>query len=599
MNIRSVRSRLVAVAGVLATALAAAFAISPASANWQDVEYDHAPVTAMNCSSGTGFDTSAWGRVLSGTLGSIPLDPVLAVRGITASNLAPSTASVASGASPSTALGNDAWSSALDVHALSALAVGAGVTLPLNSGTGIYTQYARATAAGQSTGASGALTSAGGGLVSLDAPTGTPPVIGELSLSTILDAVVAEELGAGLADRLADLGVEIGAVGAKADSDACAAAWSSTADPASFIDRDYLLSSIGLRLKSSILGALTGAVAGSMTSTETTLDALLAPGTSITGAALGTLTSALTPILSINVLGIPLSSGGVSSVKIGVDFDLQPVRDLLSGVLTSGAVRIDLATGTISADLAGANGLVDLNTLAPNSPLLTPTTVTKLVQDVTDAVGGLLSGPVASALSTAVYNARVTVEVVAGLKALGITVIDLAIGLDGTLGAFTGASGYGVVTPAVVATALPNLLSVLDPLGLGLINVNGLLSGVSSSLAGPLVSTFVPALAGAVLNGVLSSAQAAVASSLDQLSTTTLPPLFAEFTPVFTLLQRVLTVTVNAQPDQPGSVGFPDGTVPGRYFVSAVKVGVISPSTADSLLALFFASASVGPNVPR
>lgn len=580
-------------------AVAAAFAVTPASANWQDIEYDHAPLTTVSCSNGAGFDTTAWGRVLSGSLGTESLDPVVAAQGITSSNLAPAVASVSSGATPSVDLGNDAWSSSLDLRALSSLALGVGATLPLNTDAGVYTQYARAAASGQSAGASGALTSAVGGLVSLEAPTGATPGVGDLDLATILDAVVADELGAGLADRLADVGLEIGAVGAKADSDGCAAAWSSAVDPSSFVNRGYLLSSLALGLKSSILGALTGTVAGSLDATQATLDALLAPGTSITGTTLGTLTSALNPILAMTVLGIPLSSGGVSSVKIGVDFDLQSVKSLLSSVVTSGSVRIDLATGGISADLAGANGLVDLNTLAPNSPLLTPATVAKLVQDVTDAVGGLIAGPVTQALSTALYSAKVTVGIAAALSTLGITVMDLDIGLEGTLGAFTGAPGYGAVTPHVVATALPNLLSVLDPLGLGLIDVNGLVNGVSAALAGPLVGAFVPALAGAVLNGTLSSAQSSTASALSQLSATALPPLLAEFTPVFALLQKVLSITVNAQPDRPGSVGPPDDAVAGRYFISALKLGVANPSTEASLLSLYLASASVGPNVPR
>lgn len=599
MSLHSLPLRLTAVAGVLVAAVFAAFAVSPSQASWQDLEYDHASVAATDCSHGAGFDTTAWGRVLSGSLGAVSLDPMPAVRGITVVNAAPATSSLASGPPPSVDLGNDAWSGALELSALSALGVGAGTTLPLAANAGVYTQYARATASGQSAGASGALTSAAGGLLSLQRPDGTAPALGELTLSSVLDGVIAAGLGAGLADRLADLSLSIGAVGAMAGLDACAARWDRAAGLDSYVDRDYLLSSVGLRMKSAILSAVVDSVGGALTSAETTLDALSAPGTSVTGAALTTLTNVLNPLLSITVLGIPLSGGGISSLKVGVDFDLQPVKNLLSGVLSYGSVRIDLATGGISADLAGANGMVDLNSLDPNSPLLTPATVTRLVQDVADAVDALISGPVAIALSKAVYNAKATVSIAASLKALGVTIIDLDIRLDGTLGAFTAAPGYGVVTATVDATALPMLLSVLDPLGLGLINVNGLLSGVSAALVGPLVSTFVPAIAGAVLNGVVAGAQSAIASSLGTISGTTLPPLLAEFTPVFALLQKAIAITVNAQPDRPGSVGVPDGSAPGSYFISALKIGVVDPSTAGALLSLFFASASVGPNVPR
>jgi len=592
------RRRAAGIGGLLALVIVLPFAVSGSLGAWDEVEVVNRQVGALDCGANTSFASTAWGRVVSGALGGSSLDGVAALKGLTVTNTAPATSSVATGASPSHDATNDAWTSALDLSALSAVDIGAGVHLPFGAGTGVYTQYGRATAAGRSTGASGAVTSAANGLVSLDAPTGGTPTLGSLMLSSVLSTVISDQLGAN-ASRLADVGLSIGAVGSTADLDACGAAWAAQGDQSAYVTRDYLVSSLGLGLKSSILTAVQAALTSTLTTTESTLDGLLAPGTSITGTTLTGLTSVLNPLLNLTVLGIPLTGGGISSLKVGVDFDLQPVKDLLAQDLTSGSVVVNLASGTIMADLAGANGLVDLNSLPANSSLLTPATVTKLTQDVSNAITGLVTGTLTTALTSAVYGAAVTVDIAASQKAVGLTLVNLAIKLTGTLGAFVGQSGYGTVTATVTPTVLPVLGTVLGLLGLGALDPSAIAAGITAGLVTPLVQNFVPALAAAVLNPVVTGATSTVTTTLSTVTNTTLPPLLAQLNPVFTLLQRLVNVTANAQPDRPNPVGVPDPTAPGTYFVSALKIGAVNPDTSASLLGLYLGSSSVGPNGRR
>jgi hypothetical protein len=67
---------------------------------------------------------------------------------------------------------------------------------------------------------------------------------------------------------------------------------------------------------------------------------------------------------------------------------------------------------------------------------------------------------------------------------------------------------------------------------------------------------------------------------------------------VLAALRSLVDVTVNARPDQPGSVGEPDAAAADRWFQSAVHVGVVD-DTAASVAEFFLANASVGANALR
>jgi len=55
-------------------------------------------------------------------------------------------------------------------------------------------------------------------------------------------------------------------------------------------------------------------------------------------------------------------------------------------------------------------------------------------------------------------------------------------------------------------------------------------------------------------------------------------------------------LTANGQPDQPDTVGSPAVVAAGRYFQTALHVGV---GPGASLASIYLANASVGPNALR
>jgi hypothetical protein len=76
------------------------------------------------------------------------------------------------------------------------------------------------------------------------------------------------------------------------------------------------------------------------------------------------------------------------------------------------------------------------------------------------------------------------------------------------------------------------------------------------------------------------------------------PAFLVALDPVLSAVRALVDVTVNARPDQPGSVGEPDDPEAGRWYQSAIHVGVVDDSAA-SVAEFYLANASVGPNALR
>jgi hypothetical protein len=66
---------------------------------------------------------------------------------------------------------------------------------------------------------------------------------------------------------------------------------------------------------------------------------------------------------------------------------------------------------------------------------------------------------------------------------------------------------------------------------------------------------------------------------------------------VVDVIGDAVQLTVNAQPDQPNAVGYPQAPVPGRFFESALQVGVLNGVGGTAVLSLYLGSSSVGPNL--
>lgn len=593
------RGRVAAFAAGVAGLLALAIAVPPSAASWRDEEWIASPVGAVECGDPGAVDATAWSRILTGTLLGQPLEPVAAIDGLTVTNTG--TTSTATSSAAVTDLGSDAWTSSLALSALSALSIGAGVTLPFGTNTGAYTQYARATSAGLSVGAAGAVTSAGSGVAALESPSSATPRVADLRLSTLLDSALP---GLGVTTgQLTDVGLRIGTVGALASYDSCDTLWSDI-DPGAALERQYLVNDLGLDLTSNTISGFTTALRGSLASLETTLDALLAPGTSVTGTALTSITSALDSALNLNVLGVGISLAQVRSVRVGVDFALQPVIDLVTGTLSDGVVTTDLTSGKVSADLEalfdaayGHSG--GLNGLAPNTSVLTAPVLSELSRRVGVLLQGFVTGTIQPALTAALNAASVTAVIDASLRTrlgiINLVGLNLLATITGTAAGFT--TGSPAPTVSVVASEASSgiLNGLLALLGLPL---SSLVNAVQGAVVAPLVGTVVPVIGSAVVAPVLATATGLAAGLVSTLTGTTIPAVLTALAPVLTALGTLVRVVVNARPDAPGSVGPPAAAAPGRWFQSALHVGVVNAASA-SVAALYLANASVGPNALR
>jgi hypothetical protein len=599
--------RLVALGLALLVGASGLIVATPSLASWTDREYARVDAAAADCRAPGSVDATAWGRMLTGTLLGTDLDPVAAIDGITVDNLAPASTSTATTAATPTDLGSDAWSADLALSVLSALDVGAGIPLPFDTDVGTYSQFGRSTSDGLSVGASGAITTAAGGLASLDDPGSSTPRLTTLRLSTLLDAALPG-LGVASAD-LADAELRFGTLGAIAELDSCASLWSGSA-PGIDLVRDYLVDDLGIALTSATVTDAAADLRASIAALEATVDAFAPTGTAISGAARTAVQNALTSIVDLDLLGIDVSLASLDTATVRLDVDLDPVVDAVSGTLSDGVVTIDLTSGLIEADLAalfdeayGSSG--GLNGLPANTPVLTAPVLSELSTRAGALLDDLVDVTVQPALDAALDAATVTVVLDATLRTratvlfttINVLGLDLHTEITGTVGGFTGVSG--APTPTVTTTvteASPGILTGL--LALVGTNLGALTAAVTGTVATPLVTDLVPVLGSQVVTPLQVTAAAATASTVSSLTDTTIPAFLVALEPVLTALRTLVDVTVNARPDQPGSVGEPDAAAAGRWFQSAVHVGVVD-GTAASVAEFFLANASVGANALR
>jgi hypothetical protein len=596
---------VISVVSVTAVAIAA-FGVAPSLAAWTHTEYDNGPASTLNCSSGTPFTTTSWAQEVAGQVGGVPLVPanLAGVSGISVDSGTPhSTVASGGAASGLSYLGSDAWSSDLQAGALNAITVGAALPLPLGQNTGVETQFARATATGVATGASGAITTAAGGLVALQSPSSSTPGVGSVGLASALSATVGQDLGSDVT-QLANASLTIGALGSTTSIDSCNALWQG-ASAATAVVRNYVIAKLGLSFDSSLIGTATSVATGSVNTltkaSDTTLSAALnalQPLGDLTGTTLNSITSALGSALPGTAGSQVVSLGSPTTVQVGVTFDPSPALAVLDSTISAGPVSINLTTGEIDVDL-GALG--SLNGLAPNTDLLSTAVLSTLKSDIGTAVENFVSNTLEPALIATLNSATVVVNIASSvgldLPGLGtVNVASLAVGITGSLGSFLapgGSTGTPAVTVGLTSVATGPINTVLGILGL---NINTLLAGITSTLNTTVLSGIVPTLGTSVLSPVLALATTAVGNTVDAL-TAALGSVITALGSVVAVLGDAVQLTANAEPDQPNSVGAPDTAPVGRYFESALEIGVLDTVDGSSALALYLGSSSVGPNV--
>jgi len=582
---------IVAIVSASAVAIAG-FGIAPSLAGWTRTEYANGPVSSLNCATGTSFTTNAWAQEIAGQVAGVGVDPSLAgVAGISVQSGSPhSTVTNGLGASGLSYLGGDAWDSALVAGALNSISLGASLTLPLSQNTGAETQFASATKAGVATGASGAITTAGGGLVSLQSPSASTPGVGSIDLESALSATLGQKLGAA-AGNLADASLSVGALGSETSLDSCDSLWQGMSDAASVV-RSYVLARLGLNLTSPLVGTTVTDATTAVTGLTGTLNLLQPAGTAVTATSVLTaLTNAIqnttSPLFTLGQTGTPL-------ITLGMTFNPATAESVLTSTTTVGPVSINLATGTITVDLAQLSGFSSLNSQPVNTKLLSAAALSSLVGDIDSAISAAITVTLKNAILTTLNSATVVAMVNTQLTLAGIPAANLTVTISGTAAQFVNPGANGEPT---VGTATVDLSSTALTLLLGALNLNTVLGTILGNLVSPLLADLVPALAVAVVSPVLSSAGTDVASAIATLNATTLAPVYSAFGAVVTVLGQAVEVTINAQPDAPaGAVGSPEPATTGELFESALQIGVLDTVNSSSTLSLFLGSSAVGPD---
>jgi len=590
------RSAASAVA-VFAIAAATLTGIQSSSAAWNDSEFNHGDVGTLDCDTPTDLTSRATGRMLNGSIGAINLDAIAGIRGVVVNNDGTSATSTSPGA-VSQGPGTDAFGAGVSATALfNAVNIGiTPLTLPLNSGTGVYNQYGQAHETGISTGAAGAVTNTGAvdtGAVS----SGTAGTVGTLRLSDI------SGLTAALAG-LTDVSVEIGAVAAVASLDGCPAAWAGGAPSPTDLDRSYLVSSLKAQLTSDAVKALTGtggtvptAVGGVQTLLNTLIGTPTTNGTAETNIATGVLneltdevddllTAVSTPLVTVGL------GGGTQTAAVSID--LTSVTNYLTSPLSDGTVSIDLASGTVSIDIAALAG--GLNGKPANTRVLTAAQLNDVVERVDDLLQARLA-QIDTALDTALAAATLVINVDLKLTAHLLAIPPLTTGI-GPIDAFNVHLGFSGSLQEYAdgdADVTGPTINLLGGTGIGDALLNPILDALTEDLLNPVLTLVVPAVLDLVANELttpLTGAISAATSNFTTLVTSTITLL----DPVLESLAGVLNLTLNSQPDVAPFPSAPHTPLSGEYFETALRVDVLSGLPGPSLLSLYLANASVGPN---
>jgi hypothetical protein len=588
------RWRTIAGIAILALAVSLVPGYALTNATWTEQEYDFGTITTLQCAGNTDLTSRATSRFLYGTVGGQPLDSVAGVTGIVVTNNG--TTQSASAGTPGAVVSGTGYSAPLSASAInSAVLAGTAVSLPLTWPTGAYAQYARALDTGSSTSGSGAVGNSGA--IDAGAP-GLAPSVGSLSLSTLPG--IGTTLG-----NLTNVALTVGAVASSASLDGCSHAWRGGAPTSAELDRNYLLSSLTATATSPSVAALfsgAGSVAGLVRADlDGEFGTNLTSGeaeTAISASGLGALTGAVSTGLgssllgpvktALALLGVSLSVNGSSASQVSstvISVDLAPVTTLLSSTVSDGVVAVNLANGQITVDIGALSG--GLEGRAANTELLTDAQVL----DISARVNTLLRAQIAAvrtALTTALNAATVTVSLTVIIKAGSTDVISVHLGYAGTLKQFVdGTSTTPLVTitgpqVAILGSGLiQNTLASTGAVGL-LTTVLGTLSSVTTTVLDTAQAEAYDELLGTQLDTVLASATALETTALSVLS------------PLIAAIGTLLSITLNAQPDQPNATGTPSGSPqPDEFFVSSLHLSAVN---GVSLLDLWLATSSVGPN---
>lgn len=306
---------------------------------------------------------------------------------------------------------------------------------------------------------------------------------------------------------------------------------------ASELQRDYLIAYLKLVMQSQVVGDLLSGLTTNVPKLTISTDAIWGL------------------LKQVPLLGDLLSALGQKALHASLSFN----TDLLTATplpnVPNSALQVDLAHGTLTIDVASLLGGAytgsisqQLNELKPNTRLFIDWGLPA------DAVATLVDSWV-TAITQVLYNV-ISIDITAGDTFIGLKI-------QGTLGDFLDGTA---TAKFYFFGGLINLGSALGPL----------LKGIGGLVQSTVDALFAP-------NGALA---------------TVLNTLNGVLAALFTVLQDVLVLTVNAQNDATGVVPnyFKNITPAGRYDVAALNVQLLG---ALNVLSLNIARGSVGDNEPR
>lgn len=384
------------------------------------------------------------------------------------------------------------------------------------------------------------------------------PSLGNVNLRGILETLTGDNSTIStLVSSVTDLNLDVGALFGRADMDV-----ECVGDVGELVvDREYLVASLKLLIESAFVGDIVSALSATNIGAGIS-DGILDVITNIP--LIGDVVSALEAVLNLSDL---------LNVEVTVDLDALTGEPIVAG--PGGGLTLDLQEWSIVLDLeklvnSGLNGHAPNTRLFVDAPLLDEnagdggTPLQGLLDDLVSALTDRL-------LEVVSLNVQLDARILGG-------VTSLVVDIQGTLGQLLGDSeGASASVRARLA-------------GLTILDLDA--SGLTDTL-GDLVDVVLEGLLGD--DGVLGAALDGIENGI--------------LIPLFTLLDSVIVLTVNAQndpevgysgdasalPDPPAAYADPE-IEEGRYDVSALYVGVIDGVQA---LNLSLARGSVGPNVKR
>jgi hypothetical protein len=606
-----VRSRAsVAVGLVSAAALLASLALPSglvaSVAAWNDSEFDHARVGVLDCDTAGTYASRGEGQFLGGGVLGIPLDTIADLNAVTVINNG--TGAVPQPAS-ATSVGPDGFANPLKVDALNDL-VQLDLTnllvLPLETDVGAIKEYARASATGDSAGATGLISESGA--IAVDTVPQTESDWATVKLSNLVDEVTDTAISDLVAD-IADVDLSVGAVASSAVYDGCNADFSG--DVAANLTREYLVAGLDSTATTPLVGDLVTTVEGALTSLEG-----LVGGLSENEGLIDDVTESITDLLDpvLGILGL-----GSLTVDVSATVNFSAVEALLDDTLSDsvGLVSVSLADGTVTIDLATLLGGPDgLNNLAPNTELVVNdaalTKVTTALGQVLDDWTTQVIAAVNNALDLIVVD--ISVKVVLRVEAIGLNVATItAAATDVSLADLrTGKVGMeATVSDVVTGGTLGLVLNGVTCRVLQLCELTPALVGTIAGLVEGMLESPVNG-AGVIVGTAVFDLLAPVVTTLGTTLTGAITPLITTIASLYEVLfgntdeglSGVLSLGVNLQ-NAPETGGLPapadwttgDDAIPaGQYDVAALRVGVLDGLGASTNINLDLARSSVGAN---